>query len=330
MTPRLIMRTLVAVAVLVGARGTARAQEPSADDAVDTLLKKLDDGPKKAGRDAGDDKKEVAPRDKVKPRLKGLLKAADDLKKGDPDAAKGSADKAKGAADKAKGEVAPGDASLDDLLKNLGDTPDKPAPEEPKSRPGKPGGEQKPGDPAAREEGVKDPREKEIDARLEQLIGRRRKQKDGQGGEGQGPLSKVIKEMDDVESRLAKRDSGEETREKQGGIVKQIDGMIERMRQMSSESKSKKPRKGDPKPGKPGDQPGQEPGTQGGYAPLQKPKMPDGKHSMAGGKDEWGHLPPELRMEMDNVFKEEALPSKQDLIRRYYLTISKKSLAQED
>ncbi len=314
MTPRFAWLTMVAAALLCGAGSTSRAQERAGDDDVDALLKKLDDGPKQ----------ESAARPKVetvRPRAKASAGAADDSKTKDAPAPKGKDDKA-------KGEVAPSDASLDDLLKNLGDTPEKPAPEEPKTGPGKPGGAPKPGEAGAG--GAADPREKEIDARLEELIGRRRKKKDGQGGESKGPLSKVIKEMDDVESRLAKRDSGEETRQKQGEIVKQIDGMIERMRRMSQESKSQQPRPGDPKPGKPGDQPGSQAGNQGGYAPLQKPKKPDGKHSMAGGKDEWGHLPPELRMEMDNVFKEEALPSKQDLIRRYYLTISKKSLSRED
>ena len=33
---------------------------------------------------------------------------------------------------------------------------------------------------------------------------------------------------------------------------------------------------------------------------------------------------------MDNVFKEELLPSKEELIRRYYLSVSKKSLAREE
>ena len=51
---------------------------------------------------------------------------------------------------------------------------------------------------------------------------------------------------------------------------------------------------------------------------------------MAGGKDEWGHLPPGLREEMDNVFKEEGLPLARTLIRRYYLSLSKKALVREE
>jgi hypothetical protein len=37
-------------------------------------------------------------------------------------------------------------------------------------------------------------------------------------------------------------------------------------------------------------------------------------------------LPDELRQEMDNVSKEEPLMSRQELIRRYYLSVSKKTL----
>jgi hypothetical protein len=61
-----------------------------------------------------------------------------------------------------------------------------------------------------------------------------------------------------------------------------------------------------------------------------KPAKPDNKHVLAGGKDEWGHLPPELRQELDNVAKEIMLPSKQELIRLYYLSVSKKSMAREE
>ena len=60
---------------------------------------------------------------------------------------------------------------------------------------------------------------------------------------------------------------------------------------------------------KPGDQPGQTPGANAAGAPPMKPAKPSDRHALAGGKDIWGHLPDELRQEMENVFKEEALPS---------------------
>ena len=60
---------------------------------------------------------------------------------------------------------------------------------------------------------------------------------------------------------------------------------------------------------------------------FTKAAKPENKRSTAGGKDAWGHLPPELRQEMDNVFKEDPLPSREELIRRYYLSVSQKNLA---
>ena len=80
----------------------------------------------------------------------------------------------------------------------------------------------------------------------------------------------------------------------------------------------------------PGQKPSSTPGTTGGSAPIPSRGSRPSKRSVAGGKDEWGHLPPELRQEMDNVFKEEPLPSKEELIRRYYLSVSKKSLVREE
>ena len=59
---------------------------------------------------------------------------------------------------------------------------------------------------------------------------------------------------------------------------------------------------------KPGNKPGQTPGSTAGGAPAQKPAKPSDQHATAGGKDVWGHLPAELRQEMENVFKEEAAP----------------------
>ena len=55
------------------------------------------------------------------------------------------------------------------------------------------------------------------------------------------------------------------------------------------------------------------------------PKKPDMKSVLARSKDEWGHLPPELRGEMENVFKEDALPSRKTLIDRYYISVTRKS-----
>ena len=81
---------------------------------------------------------------------------------------------------------------------------------------------------------------------------------------------------------------------------------------------------------KPGNQPGQTPGANAAGAPPTKPAKPSDRHALAGGKDIWGHLPEELRQEMENVFKEEALPKQAELIRRYYLSVAKQKLVRGD
>ena len=82
---------------------------------------------------------------------------------------------------------------------------------------------------------------------------------------------------------------------------------------------------------KPGSQPGTTARRQRRAGPQRQAREADGQAgARRGGKDEWGHLPDELRQEMENVFKEEYLPSKDDLIRRYYLSVAKKSLVREE
>ncbi len=65
-------------------------------------------------------------------------------------------------------------------------------------------------------------------------------------------------------------------------------------------------------------------------APPTKPLKPTSKHSTAGGKDIWGHLPPELRAEIDNMLGEEALEAKKELIERYFLSVQKGKPVRED
>ena len=61
-----------------------------------------------------------------------------------------------------------------------------------------------------------------------------------------------------------------------------------------------------------------------------KAARPTGKHSNAGGRDIWGHLPPELRQEIENQMQEEPLTPKRELIDRYYLSVGKGKLIREE
>jgi len=281
------------------------AQDPAKpkDDALDSLLEKLEGA---RSNDKAADK--AKPEDAAKPKSPESSGA-----RPGPAGAKGS------------GDVETKDKALDSLLEKLGETRDAPSPDErPKGGPGGPPHDKpspKPAKPDAHEPQGK---AKDLDRHLEDLTGRRRKKKDDEEGGG-GPLSEVIKEMRDVEQRLGKPDTGEETRKKQAEIVKNLETLIEQLKKSQSQSQGKRKNQLVAKQGQqPGQNPGQDPGAQAGQAPRTKPERPTSNRSLAGGKDEWGHLPPELRQEMDNVLNEEGLPSQVELIRRYYLSLSKK------
>ena len=286
---------------------SARAQNPpaAADDDLDQLLKKLEDKEKT--------EKPSGPPDGSKPAKPGAANGTIAPKSDAP------------SRDKTAGDVSGKDKELDSLLEKLGASEDKPAPDE--KRPGAGPGEPRPDQPKDGKKGAEalKGKDKQVDEHLEELTGKRRKKNKREGEDG-GPLSEVVKEMRDVEQRLSKPDTGAETRKKQGQIVKKINTLIEQARSSSSQSKQKQKLT---RPMKPGDQPGEmqdQPGTTGGNAPFAKGRKPDNRRSLVNGKVIWGHLPDSLQEEMDNVFKEEALPSREELIKRYYLSVSRKTL----
>ena len=235
---------------------------------------------------------------------------------------------------KPKDEVDPKDKELDSLLEKLGETKEEVAPE-------KPGAAAGPGDtpPAPRPEGQKpealEGKAKDLDEHLEELTGRKRNDKkrpQQRPQDGQGPLTEVIKKMEDVERRLSKTDTGEQTRKTQGEIVKQLDKIMEQIRQASSQGgRGQRMSRQVRQAGNQGNQPGQNnPSNTGAGVGPMKPLTPDPRSSLARDKNIWGDLPPQLRQVMNNVFKEEPLTSKSDLISRYFLTLSKKSQARGD
>jgi hypothetical protein len=289
-----------------------QAQEPPApkDDALDRLLEKLE-----------------------KPSQPPAVKPADDPTKEKDTAPKPKADAKAEGEKKPAGDVSAKDQALDSLLEKLGASPDRPAAPDERRGPGpmptEPGKEPAPAKPGERGAPDLTGKSKDLDEHLEELTGRKRKKKN-QDDEGSGPLSQVVKGMREVEQRLGKPDTGEETRKKQSEIVKNLEQLIEQTRQSSSQSKSKQMKMAMQPGQKPGSQPGQQPGANANGPPPTKPARPDGKRAAVNGKDIWGHLPQELRLEMDNVAREGALPSKDELIRLYYLSVSKKSLNREE
>jgi hypothetical protein len=342
---RRVLATLaVAAGIMAGTGSLARAQEPAVpkDEALDSLLEKLSEPSQRADQKSP----KSAPAKKDDRSAKKSEPAAKDKKadSGKPEAGRlGSGSGQTGAKDgkappskpDGAGNLAGKDEEVDELLKKLGETTETPSPDE-RSRGGAPGGEKADG---SKPSGKPDPtdrskltgKDKETDEHLEELTGRKKKKK-GDDGERTGEAGQLIKEMRDVEQKLGKPDTGDATREQQKKVVKHIETLIEEMKRSGQSSMGRMRVRMVRKPGQ--QQPGgrQQDSTDGAMArgaPLQKPLKPTNKHSNAGGKEEWGHLPPEMRAEMENMWNEQPLSTKQELIDRYYLSVGKSKLVRE-
>jgi hypothetical protein len=265
--------------------------------------------------------------------LEKLLEKLEEKEKADAAKAK---DKEKDQ-DKKPGEVAPKDQELDKLLEGLGQTKDTPSPDD--KKPGGPGGD---GPMPPKGDGDKPKpedlkgKDEDIDKELIRITGRKEKPKDQRERkkeEETGPLGQVIKEMRDVEERLGKPDTGEETRKKQSEIVKNLDGLIEQMKNAPSQSMAMKMLRGGQKPGQPQQpgQPGNQPGAMANGPPPTKPVDPKkGTLPTDLAKSIWGQLPLQVRDEIGNVMNERALPSREELIKLYYMALGNKNSNKED
>jgi hypothetical protein len=325
---KFILTFAMMAAATAGGRAWAQEAAKAKDEALDSLMKELresEPAPTKSAKpNAQQTKKATGAQDKSKDSPKAKATGDNDAK---ASAAKGERPSAPKSPDAAK--LAPKDQAIDDLLGKLGESKDAPtAAEEPRNRapsqgPAEPSRGEK---PDAAKLGGKD---KDLDERLEELTGRKKK-RPSSDQERTGPIGDMIKEMRDVEQRLGKPDAGDDTQKKQKQIVKRIETLIEQVRQQGGSAGSMAMRR----VRQPGQQPGQQDGDQTGAqargAPPMKPAKPTSQHSTAGGKEVWGHLPPEMRAIMNNIFKETELDSKKELIDRYFLSVDKGKLVREE
>ena len=353
-----ISATLALVLMIAAGPRVTLGQEPTKkDEALEKLLEKLDEP--KPGTPGGVDpsKKPDAPRPtpagepgKKDDALEKLLEKLDGPKPGADQPTE--AGKKDDGSKPAGGEVGAKDQSLDKLLEGLGGANDKPAPDD-KKQGGGSGASDGPPPPPQGEGGDAKPdpldaAQRQLDDLLEEKTGRTRKQPNkpgrqpgggrgrGQGGgddqDDAGPLGDLIKQMRDVENRLGKPDTGAETRQKQTEIVKNLDTLLEQVRNSSSQGQAMKLMRGGRNPGgppKPGE--GNQPGTTGqgvGLARPTPPKTPPVPTEVA--KAIWGQLPPQFRDDMANIMNEKALPTKEDMIRLYYMSLGKKSATKGD
>ena len=296
----------------------SRADDQPKDEALDRILEKIDVAPPDDAR-ADNPKKDETPAPKA-PK-------SDDARPAEP--------RKPDAAAKPSGDVSTKDEAIDSLLEKLGEAEEKPAaPGKPAPKPSgdakedeppQPGEAPKPDQPAP--DALKG-RDRATDEHLEELIGRRhRKPQDDRDA---GALSQSIKQMREVEKRLAQPDTGEETRKKQQEIVKELDRVLEQCRVIrvkggKPDKSGEKPKPGEKQPGSSSNGTGTNPGE--GQKGNTQPKPPKNDKNPRHDKDPWGHLGPEEQAEKDNSFAERPLPGKESLVDRYYLSISKKTLA---
>ena len=320
-----------ALALMISVSGAGRiwAQEKAKtkDDALESLLKELDEPEKavsKSDRPAKTAKSNAGSSAEKAKESSRLSSGSDKTGKAATDTAGKPSTKSSQA-----GKVSPKDQALDELLGKLGETKDEPTPEE-RPRNGHPGGEPPP--PSGAEKSRADKlggKDKDLDERLEELTGRKKKRAPSDQERG-GQVGEMIKEMRDVEQRLGKPDPSEDTQKKQKQIVKRIETMIEQAKQSGS-SGGRMVIRSVPRPGQQQGKPGgDQTGALARGAPPMKPAKPTGQHSTANSKDVWGHLPDGLRQLMEATFKEIPLDSQRELIDRYFLSVSKKKLVREE
>ncbi|MBX6312505.1 MAG: hypothetical protein IRY99_06240 [Isosphaeraceae bacterium] len=301
------------------------AQDAKKDEALDRLLEKLE------GTKPADSGPAEAKPDEAKPKDQDEAKAKKDEPKNEAEAAK--SDEAKPFA-----EVEEKDKALDSLLEKLGGREDEPTTEGRPRPSGMPAGP-KPEEPDADKAKLQG-EEKDLDEHLEELLGRKKKKKDQQQqqqskpSDENSPLAEAIKKMREVEQRLGKTDTGEQTRQKQAEIVKQLDNILEQLRRAQGQGSGQGQRMTQlvrqAGQNSKGQNQGSQTGTNAGGVGPQKPLKPPTVHIDHRDKNTWGNLPPELRTELENTFREEALPSRAELISRYFLSVNKKSRAKED
>jgi hypothetical protein len=317
------------LAVAAGIRAPAQESGKPKDEALESLLKELNE-PEKAAPTSEPAKAPPAGGQKVAPAGAAADKTAHpgETAEKSEKATSGKAEKPSAPRSPDAGKVSPKDQALDELLGKLGETKDEPTAED--QPPGGGSGKDRQPPAADRKPGA-DPlggKDKDLDERLEELTGRKKK-RSGSDEERSGPIGEMIKEMREVEQRLGKPDPSDDTQKKQKQIIKRIETLIEQAKQSGS-SAGRMTMRRVRQAGNQGQQPGDQPGAQARGAPPMKPAKPTSQHSTAGGKEPWGHLPDELREVMENSFKETELDAKKDLISRYFLSVSKGKRVREE
>lgn len=203
-----------------------------------------------------------------------------------------------------------------------------------------------PADPPAVESETDEPgaprKERLLDQLREWLSGKSDKQS------GDNPLERAVRGMRAARERIAQKNTGPETRALQEQAVKDLEELLNALKQPPPPSDKSQQNQSSSKlsfrqPQTTQAQPESEPqpgaGQQAGAPPQQAGKKTEKERNAANSadrldkgkadaaeqarrdriaKDVWGHLPPHVRQELLNVYREKFLPKYEDLVRRYY------------
>jgi hypothetical protein len=151
-------------------------------------------------------------------------------------------------------------------------------------------------------------------------------------GDKPDPLTKIGRTMRKVEQRIGERDTSASTQEMQKQILVELQALLEQTKKQCQGGQCKSP-SASPKPSsaaagnKPGEgEPNNKPARDSTdrMAKAGKTDVAEGENMDELVKQVWGHLPPKVRDQMQNVSVENFLPKYEKLIEEYY-----KRLAEE-
>ena len=131
--------------------------------------------------------------------------------------------------------------------------------------------------------------------------------------------------MRDVEQRLGKPETGEDTQSKQKQIVKQIDTLIQQMKQSGS-SGSMAMRQGAATGSEAGRPARSDSGANAAGAPPMKPAKPRTGTPRRAARISGATCPKSCGRRWKTASRKTRCPRKAELIRRYYLSVAKQKL----
>lgn len=171
------------------------------------------------------------------------------------------------------------------------------------------------------------------------------------GAAGADPLNEVLRELDRIEERLARHDTGEETTSAQQRVIEQIERLLNQPQQPQSGSGSNRPNRN------PSSSDSQNPNGGDSQKNDTAKKSEDEAEGTADGssskpqegpardsdesireqqrrkaelasreqmvRDVWGHLPPVLRQQLLNIGTQKYLPRYERSVRKYFERLAK-------